>query len=60
MPEPYLYEDFALRRAMSSNLVGFCRHLRNQGLLSGLGEQMDALRALTISHSGKRNLSEWP
>ena len=46
MPEPYLYEDFALRRAMSSNLVGFCRHLRNQGLLSGLGEQMDALRAL--------------
>ena len=46
MPELYLYEDFALRRAMSSNLVGFCRHLRNQGLLSGLGEQMDALRAL--------------
>ncbi len=44
--EPYLYEDFALRRALSSNLVGFCRHLRNQGLVSGIGEQMDALRAL--------------
>ena len=44
--EPYLYEDFALRRALSSNLVGFCRHLRIQGLVSGIGEQMDALRAL--------------
>ena len=44
--EPYLYEDFALRRALSFNLVGFCRHLRNQGLVSGIGEQMDALRAL--------------
>jgi len=44
--EPYLYEDFALRRALSSNLVGFCRHLRNQGLVSGIGEQIDALRAL--------------
>ena len=44
--EPYLYEDFALRRALSSNVVGFCRHLRNQGLVSGIGEQMDALRAL--------------
>ena len=44
--EPYLYEDFALRRALSSNLVGFCRHLRNQGLISGIGEQIDALRVL--------------
>ena len=60
MPEPYLYEDFALRRAMSSNLVGLCRHLRNQGLLSGLGEQMDALRALDQIPLRKRNLSNGP
>ena len=47
MPESdSLFDDLALRRALSANLVGFCRYLRLNGLLSGIGEQMDALRAL--------------
>ena len=41
-----LYDDLALRRELSANLVGFCRYLRQHGLNTGLGEQMDALRAL--------------
>jgi uncharacterized protein with von Willebrand factor type A (vWA) domain len=41
-----LYDDLALRRELSSNLVGFCRYLRQHGMSTGLGEQMDALRAL--------------
>ena len=31
---------------MSANLVGFCGYLRLNGLKPGMGEQMDALRAL--------------
>ncbi|MBT3213777.1 MAG: VWA domain-containing protein [Deltaproteobacteria bacterium] len=41
-----LFDDLALRRELSANLVGFCRYLRQHGLSTGLGEQMDALRAL--------------
>ena len=40
------YENLALRGELSANLVGFCRYLRLNGLKSGIGEQMDALRAL--------------
>ena len=43
-----LYDDLALRRELSANLVGFCRYLRQYGLRTGLGEQMDALRALEV------------
>ena len=43
---PYLYEDYALRREMSANVVGFCRFLRSEGLITGYGEQIDALQAL--------------
>jgi len=41
-----MFDDLALRRELSANLVGFCRHLRQNGLRSGMEEQMDALRAL--------------
>ena len=41
-----LFEDLALRREISANLVGFCRYLRMNGLFPGIGEQMDALRSL--------------
>ena len=41
-----LFDDLAKRRELSANLVGFCRYLRQHGLSTGLGEQMDALRAL--------------
>ena len=41
-----LFDDLALRRELSANLVGFCRYLRQHGLCTGLGEQMDAMRAL--------------
>ncbi|MED6339540.1 MAG: VWA domain-containing protein, partial [SAR324 cluster bacterium] len=41
-----LFDDVTLSRELSANLVGFCRYLRHHGLNSGLGEQMDALRAL--------------
>ena len=44
--QPYLYEDYALRREMSANVVGFSRFLRSEGLITGYGEQMDALWAL--------------
>ena len=40
------YENIALRGELSANLVGFCRYLRLNGLKPGMGEQMDALRAL--------------
>ena len=40
------YENLALRGELSANLVGFCRYLRLKGLKPGMGEQMDALRAL--------------
>ena len=40
------YEKLALRGELSANLVGFCRFLRWNGLKPGMGEQMDALRAL--------------
>ena len=40
------YENLALRGELSANLVGFCRYLRLNGLKPGMGEQMDALRAL--------------
>ena len=47
MPESdLLFDDLALRRELSANLVGFCRFLRHNGLRTGMGEQMDALRAL--------------
>ena len=47
MPESdSLFDDLALRRALSANLVGFCRYLRQNGLRTGMGEQMDALRSL--------------
>lgn len=45
-PRPYLFEDLALRREFSANVVGFCRWLRKHGAGPGPGEQMDALRAL--------------
>ncbi|MBS1256840.1 MAG: hypothetical protein MAG581_02668 [Deltaproteobacteria bacterium] len=41
-----VYENLALRGELSANLVGFCRYLRLNGLRPGMGEQMDALRAL--------------
>ena len=41
-----MFDDLALRRELSANLVVFCRHLRQNGLRSGMEEQMDALRAL--------------
>jgi len=41
-----LFDDLALSRELSANLVGFCRYLRHHGLSPGLGEQMDALNAL--------------
>ena len=41
-----VYENLALRGELSANLVCFCRYLRKNGLKSGIGEQMDALRAL--------------
>ena len=40
------YENLALRGELSANLVGFCRYMRFKGLNLGIGEQMDALRAL--------------
>ena len=40
------HENLALRGELSANLVGFCRYLRLSGLKPGMGEQMDALRAL--------------
>ena len=40
------YENLALRGELSANLVGFCRYLRLNGLKPGMGEQIDALRAL--------------
>ena len=40
------YENVAFRGELSANLVGFCRYLRLNGLKLGIGEQMDALRAL--------------
>ena len=40
------YENLALRGELSANLVGFCRYLRSNGLKPGMGEQIDALRAL--------------
>ena len=40
------YENLALRGELSANLVGFCRYLRLNGLKPGIGEQIDALRAL--------------
>ena len=40
------YENIALHGELSANLVGFCRYLRLNGLKPGMGEQMDALRAL--------------
>ena len=47
MPESdSLFDDLALRRELSANLVGFCRYLRQNGLRTGMGEQIDALRAL--------------
>ncbi len=42
----YLFEDLALRREFSANVVGFCRWLRKHGAGPGPGDQMDALRAL--------------
>ncbi len=39
-------ENLALHGELSANLVGFCRHLRMNGLKLGMGEQMEALRAL--------------
>ena len=41
-----LFDALALSRELSANLVGFCRYLRLNGLNPGMGEQMDALRAL--------------
>ena len=41
-----VYENLALRGELSANLVGFCRYMRFKGLNLGIGEQMDALRAL--------------
>ena len=41
-----LFDDLALRRELSANLVEFCRYLRQHGISTGLGEQMNALRAL--------------
>ncbi len=38
--------NLALHGELSANLVGFCRHLRLNGLKLGMGEQMEALRAL--------------
>ena len=47
MPESdSLFDALALRRALSANLVGFCRYLRQNGLRTGMGEQMDALRSM--------------
>jgi len=47
MPESdSLFDDLAMRRELSANLVGFCRYLRQNGLRTGMGEQMDALRSL--------------
>ncbi len=43
---PHLYADLGLRQEMTANVVGFCRYLRQHGLGVGMGEQMDALRAL--------------
>ena len=40
------YENLALRGELSANLVGFCRYLRLNGMKPGIGELMDALRAL--------------
>ena len=42
----YAYENLALRGELSANLVGFCRYLRLNGMKPGIGEQIDALRAL--------------
>ena len=47
-----LFNDLALRRELSANLVGFCRHLRQNGLRSGMGEQLDALRAMEMVDLG--------
>ena len=41
-----LFDNLALRRELSANLVGFCRYLRQHGLHPGMGEEMDALCAL--------------
>jgi len=40
------FDDLALRREFSANVVGFCRWLRRHGSSVSASEQMDALRAL--------------
>ena len=40
------YKNLALYNELSATLVGFCRYLRFKGLKAGIGEEMDALRAL--------------
>ncbi len=40
------YQNLALRGELSANLIGFCRYLRLNGLNLGIGEQIEALRAL--------------
>ena len=40
------FDDLALRREFSANIVGFCRWLRRHGSSVSTSEQMDALRAL--------------
>ena len=36
-------------RALSAQVVGFCRHLREAGIALGLGEQADAARAAALA-----------
>ena len=40
------FDNLALRRELSANVVGFCRWLRQHGSSVSASEQMDALRAL--------------
>lgn len=45
---PRRFDDLALNRELSANVVGFCRWLRRHGAHPGMTEQMDALRALDV------------
>ena len=48
-------DDLALHGALSANVVGFCRHLRDRGLGLGPAEAADALAALGLVDVGRES-----
>ena len=54
-PRASLPGDLALHGALSANVVGFCRHLRDRGLGLGPAEAADALAALGLVDVGRES-----